>query len=259
MVQFLQIRSPHSLSASRLVNSAPFNLSRTLWPALALLAGSLALFEFTPLDLSLQDHFYNFSTRQWLIDGTALLPRAVFYTAPKIFLILFAISLLALLLGPARWRTASHFPASSDRRALAVILLTLISGPVLIGIGKATTNIFCPSEITRYGGDTAYIRVFECYPPGQRPVRRGRCFPAGHASGGFALLSLAGLARTRRGQLTGASIGLALGGIMGVYQMLKGAHYLSHTVITALASWLIFLLWHHLTTLRTRTAPLPIP
>ncbi|WP_175414807.1 phosphatase PAP2 family protein [Nibricoccus aquaticus] len=230
------------------MNSAPLNLARTLWPALALLAGALALFELTSIDLLLQDHLYNFTTRQWLIDGTAPLPRLFFYQAPKIFLILFAVSLLALLLGPARWRTFFHFPSPTDRRALLAVLLTLASGPALIGIGKAVTNIFCPSEISRYGGDVAYIRVFECYPPGQRPARRGRCFPAGHASGGFALLSLAALARTRRGQLTGISIGLALGGIMGVYQMLKGAHYLSHTVITALASWLIFLLWHHLAT-----------
>ncbi len=228
--------------------SAPFNLSRTLCPALALLAGALALFEFTPLDLALQDNLYNVSTRQWLIDGTAPLPRAFFYTGPKIALILFAISVLTLLLGPARWRAFFHLPAASDRRALLAVLLTLASGPALIGAGKAFTNIFCPSEISRYGGDVDYVRVFECYDPGRKPARRGRCFPAGHASGGFALLSLAALARTRRGQLTGIAIGLALGGIMGVYQMLKGAHYLSHTVITALLSWLVFLLWHHLTT-----------
>ena len=225
------------------MNSAPFNLSRTLWPALALLAGLLALFEFTPLDLALQDRFYNFASHRWLVDGTAPLPRALFYTAPKIALIAFAIALLVAILIPAR---PSILPLTPDRRALAVVLLTLISGPILIGIGKAVTNIFCPSEITRYGGDVAYMRVFDRYPPGQRPARRGRGFPAGHASGGFALLSLAGLARTRRGQWIGAGIGLALGGIMGVYQMLKGAHYLSHTVVTALISWLLFLLWHHL-------------
>lgn len=234
------------------MNSAPFNLSRTFWPALALLAGSLALFEFTPLDLSLQDHLYNFSTHQWRIDGTAPLPRALFYTGPKIALILFAIALLIAVLRPAG-RSGGipaadqpPIPTPTDRRALLVVLLTLISGPVLVGIGKAVTNIFCPSEITRYGGDVAYMRVFDRYPPGQRPARRGRGFPAGHASGGFALLSLAGLARTRRGQWIGAGIGIALGGIMGVYQMLKGAHYLSHTVVTALISWLLFLLWHHL-------------
>jgi membrane-associated PAP2 superfamily phosphatase len=30
---------------------------------------------------------------------------------------------------------------------------------------------------------------------------------------------------------------------MGLYQMLKGSHYLSHTVITMLLAWIGFLLW----------------
>ncbi|MGC4074573.1 MAG: phosphatase PAP2 family protein [Nibricoccus sp.] len=140
-----------------------------------------------------------------------------------------------------------------------MVLLTLASGPALIGIGKAVTNIFCPSEITRYGGDVSYVRVFECYPPGQRPARRGRCFPAGHASGGFALLSLAGLARTRRGQLLGAGSGLALGSIMGLYQMLKGAHYLSHTIVTAVVTWLLFLLWLRVARLFPSRSADPLP
>jgi membrane-associated PAP2 superfamily phosphatase len=30
---------------------------------------------------------------------------------------------------------------------------------------------------------------------------------------------------------------------MGGYQMLKGAHYLSHTLTTMLVAWIILLLW----------------
>jgi len=37
-----------------------------------------------------------------------------------------------------------------------------------------------------------------------------------------------------------------LGWWMGGYQMLKGAHYLSHTVTTMLAAWIIVLLWHRI-------------
>jgi membrane-associated PAP2 superfamily phosphatase len=42
------------------------------------------------------------------------------------------------------------------------------------------------------------------------------------------------------------SVGLTAGTVMGVYQMLKGAHYLSHTLVTALVCWLIFLLWRRI-------------
>ncbi|MGC4074574.1 MAG: hypothetical protein QM760_19155 [Nibricoccus sp.] len=65
------------------MNTAPFKLSRTFYPALALLAGALALFEFTSLDLWLQDHFYDFSTRQWFVDGTDPLPRLFSTRRPK--------------------------------------------------------------------------------------------------------------------------------------------------------------------------------
>ena len=82
--------------------------------------------------------------------------------------------------------------------------------------------------------------------PRPRPTRRGRGFPAGHASGGFALVALAGLAATRRSRRIALAIGLALGTMMGIYQMLKGAHYLSHTLITALFCWIVFLTYRRL-------------
>jgi len=223
-------------------------LARTFWPAVALLGATFALFEFTSLDLWVQDRCYDFAARRWLVDGQAPLPRALFYEGPKAALIVLGVLLLALALAPARWRAALRLPASADRRALLVVVATLATGPALIGIGKSVTNVFCPSEVVRYGGDVPYVRLIECYPPGQQPARRGHCFPAGHASGGFALASLAGLARSRRGQLGGLAAGVALGGAMGLYQMLKGAHYLSHTLVTALVAWLVFLGWQRVLT-----------
>lgn len=39
------------------------------------------------------------------------------------------------------------------------------------------------------------------------------------------------------------AVGLGLGWWMGGYQMLKGAHDLSHTVTAVLVAWLVMLLW----------------
>jgi len=224
-----------------------------LWPVCAALLGFFLLFEFTPLDLWVQDFFYDFSARVWLVDAKAPLPRLLFYTGPKVLIIALAVALLVLSVGPARWRARFGTAPGVRRVDLWIVIATLASAPGLVAVSKATTNVFCPSEIRRYGGEVAYVRVLETCAPDDRPLRRGRCFPAGHASGGFALLSLAGLARSRRGQLLGASIGVAVGSAMGGYQMLKGAHYLSHTVVTMLACWIIFLLWRRL--LRSSTPP----
>ena len=215
-------------------------LDRTFWPTLGLIVGVIALFELTTLDLWVQDHFFNVSTGRWAVtEGDAGL-RIAFYHAPKILIALVGVAVLVLAAGPERWRR------TTTRRSLLVVVCTLISTPVLVGLGKTATNIFCPAEIMRYGGDAPYVRLCEPYPADQRPLRRGRCFPAGHASGGFALLSLAGLARTTHGRRTGMAVGLMIGGAMGIYQMMNGAHYLSHTLVTALLAWWLFVGWRRI-------------
>lgn len=217
-------------------------IDRSLWPAIAALAAIFLLFEFTSIDLRVQDWFYDFSAKAWLVSDKAPLPRLFFYTGPKVLIISLAVAVIVLAAGPARWR-ARWSPPGARRVDLWILIATLAAAPGLIALGKATTNVFGPREIRRYGGAAPYVRVLESYSPDDRPQRRGRCFPAGHASGGFSLLALVGLARTRRGRLVGAGIGLAVGGLMGGYQMVKGAHYLSHTVVTVFVCWIIFLLW----------------
>lgn len=220
-------------------------IDRTLWPALALLAAVFLLFEFTPLDLAIQDRFFDFEKHAWCVDAANPLWRALFYTGPKGAIILIGLALLALTLGPESWR--AHFDRAQPRRAnFLVALLTLASVPIFVGQLKARTNVFCPSEIRRYGGKEPYVRVLEHYPSNDRPATCGHCFPAGHASGGFALIGLVGLARTRRAKRLALAVALGAGGLMGWYQMAKGAHYLSHTVITALIAWIFFLGWRRI-------------
>jgi len=219
---------------------APEFLDRTLWPAVLLLAGALALFEFTNVDLALQDHFYDFAQHRWIVDGNEPVGRAAFYNLPKIGVIVTGVALLVLAAGPARWRERLRL----DRRGLWIAVATLATVPALAGLGKNFTNVFCPSEVRRYGGDVPYVKLCSPYPADDHPAQKGHCFPAGHASGGFALLALAWLRPSRRMRFVGLALGLGVGWYMGTYQMLKGAHYLSHTVTTMLLAWIVALLWH---------------
>ncbi|MET0262925.1 MAG: phosphatase PAP2 family protein [Rariglobus sp.] len=219
-------------------------MDRTLLLSAAGLVTAFLFFEFTAADLRVQDRLYDFSAHAWLINEKAALPRMLFYTWPKLVIIALGVIAVGFALGPAAWRLGAGF--STRRRDWWVVVATLAAAPALIAAGKATTNVHCPKEIRRYGGEVAYARVLERYPENDQPVRRGRGFPAGHASGGFALMSLAGLAATSRGRWIGAGIGLGAGALMGVYQMVKGAHYLSHTVVTAWVCWIVFLLWRRL-------------
>jgi membrane-associated PAP2 superfamily phosphatase len=218
----------------------PTRSNRLLWLILGLLAGVMALFEFTHLDLALQDRFYDAATQRWVVDEKAPLGRLVFYNGPKAFVWVCALTTLALAAGPARWRDKFQF----NRRGLWLGVLVIATVPALAGLGKKYTNVFCPSEIRRYGGDVAYARLCEPFPADDRPARKGGCFPAGHASGGFALMGLLAVRATRRWRFSVLALGLGLGWWMGLYQMLKGAHYLSHTLTTMLVAGLVVLLWH---------------
>lgn len=69
------------------------------------------------------------------------------------------------------------------------------------------------------------------------------CFPAGHASAGYAWLCLYYFALLWRPswRWAGLWIGLGAGLVFGISQQLRGAHFLSHDVATALICWLLSL------------------
>jgi membrane-associated PAP2 superfamily phosphatase len=221
------------------MSPGPIAILRPLWVTLGLLAGVLALFEFTDLDLALQDNFFDFESRRWLVDAKEPSGRLVFYNGPKVLVWVIALTALTLAAGPARWRERWQL----NRRGLWLGVLVIATVPALAGLGKKYTNVFCPSEIRRYGGDVTYAKLCEPFPADDRPARRGGCFPAGHASGGFALMGLLAVRASRRWRRGVIALGLGLGWWMGGYQMLKGAHYLSHTLTTMLVAWLVVLLW----------------
>src|SRR5688572_27239445 len=138
---------------------------RSLGPAVLLLAGVLALFEFTNLDLALQDRFFDFATGRWSVDARDPIWRTLFYTGPKVGIIGLAVALAAVAFGPARWRVR----LAVARRDVFVALLTMASVPALIGLGKNMTNVFCPSEIRRYGGNAPYVALCSPYPENDLP------------------------------------------------------------------------------------------
>lgn len=215
-------------------------MDRTLWPACILLATLFGVFETTGLDLWVQDHFYDFTTHAWLVDHDESIARMLFYTGPKALIWILATALLGLACAPAALRARLPFK-KVEKRDLWIAICTLAIAPLVVASSKATTNVFTPHEVRRYGGFAPYVKVIDSYPDNDRPAKRGRGFPAGHASGGFALMAAAGLAHSRRGRWIGAGIGLMAGSAMGIYQICKGAHYLSHTIVTALICWIVFL------------------
>jgi membrane-associated PAP2 superfamily phosphatase len=72
----------------------------------------------------------------------------------------------------------------------------------------------------------------------------GRCWPGGHASGGFTMLALYFVARRYRWRYSKAIMygSLTLGFIYGTTRVLQGWHYMSHTFWAGIFVWLACLL-----------------
>jgi len=94
------------------------------------------------------------------------------------------------------------------------------------------------------GRQVPHVRVLEHYPAdflarrAGSQIGRGCSFPAAHASGGFALFAFFFIL-PGRWKWAGVVLGLGAGWSMGVYKMLIGDHYLSHTLITCLFAWFV--------------------
>lgn len=124
------------------------------------------------------------------------------------------------------------------RRPLGYLLLSVLVATTLVGFVKHWSNMDCPWDLTRYGGARPFIGLL-----GTRPVglARGICFPAGHASSGYAWMALYFfLAVVRpRWRWIGLGVGLASGALFGLSQQLRGAHFLSHDLWTLMICWAV--------------------
>ena len=149
-----------------------------------------------------------------------------------------AIAWLALLL--AWLHIHRSHPRSPLRRPLAYLVLAVLVSCLLVSWIKSWSNMDCPWDLLRYGGQREFFGLFDARPP---ELGRGRCFPDGHASAGYAWLALYFffLAAAPRWRWVGLGAGIAVGLVFGISQQLRGAHFLSHDLATAALCWLVAL------------------
>ncbi len=192
------------------------------------------IFEFSPTDIIIQDAFYDFANKHWIVDRDSWWPRFFFYNGIKVVIAAAGLSFLAFFIYSFKNPRFLQW-----RMKFLYLFLCLAIIPATISSMKSVTNTYCPWDITRYGGDQPYVKAIESYPQGFTQKSKAECFPSGHASGGFALFALCFIARKRKTFLVFMLLALAFGWTMGLYQMLKGAHYLTHNLATMFLSWIM--------------------
>lgn len=202
-----------------------------------ILIGAILFFGLSGADIWVQSHFYNPQTHQWIVDTNNGVLKFIFYDGIKRLLIIIAILFLCVLI--IGWKKRWMQPY---RRGFIIVILSSIIVPVAVGSLKAVTNMPCPKNVETFGGAYPHTCVWEKYAAKECHLEKQKCWPAGHASGGFALLSLIFLFHSRRNKIVSGVVAMVIGWSMGSYKMLIGDHFLSHTVITMILAWLLILL-----------------
>ena len=118
------------------------------------------------------------------------------------------------------------------------LALTTLAALLTISTIKLYSHTSCPWDLQQFGGVATYVSHWAW---GLRDGGTGGCFPAGHASAGFAFIGgffafRQVLPATARRWLVGA---MGVGLVFGLAQQIRGAHYMSHTLWTAWLCWTV--------------------
>lgn len=203
-----------------------------LWMPLTIFAGLSLMLMGLHGDLWFADRLYAMEGHAWNLQ-TGYITQDLLHAAGRqaskdLWFTLALVAGLSLLVRQARqWR-----------RPLVYLLLATALSTAAVGLLKRWTNMDCPWDLLRYGGDKAYYGLFM-----HRPSILGhaKCFPAGHASAGYAWIALYFffLSTRPRWRWWGLGFALGLGALFGVAQQLRGAHFLSHDLWTLMICWFI--------------------
>lgn len=130
--------------------------------------------------------------------------------------------------GPLR-----RLPRVARAQWAASLLLAL----ALINLIKHASASSCPWDLAEFGGAAGYVTHWAW---GLSDGGPGRCFPAGHASAGFAFVGGFFAFRAVSADAARACLIAAVGAglLLGAAQQLRGAHFMSHTLWTAWLCWM---------------------
>lgn len=142
--------------------------------------------------------------------------------------------LSALALSLAVWWPLGPWARLTGAQRLQLAVSVLLAA-LMVALLKNASSTSCPWDLAEFGGPARYVSHWHWQPDGGA----GRCFPAGHASSGFSFFggyfafldTDPVLARAWLAAAAGA--GLAF----GVAQQWRGAHFMSHTLWSAVVCW----------------------
>ncbi|AJO81631.1 phosphatase PAP2 family protein [Pseudomonas sp. MRSN 12121] len=215
------------------------------------------MFDMTKIDIAFSDLFFDPVSQTFPLDHSRLFEKITHKWAriiPDWTGELAVVGLLLSLVWPLckgrgkalleklRLAPLLRFTARHRRDLLFVVVaFALCTGA--IHYLKSHTSVYCPVETTQYAGKIEHKEWYQNFELLQT-AGEGRCWPGGHASGGFTMLALYFVARRYRWCYSKALLhgSLLLGFVYGTTRVLQGWHYMSHTFWAGIVVWLTCLL-----------------
>jgi len=191
------------------------------------------------IDWRLAHYFYQLEGGSWALKEHWLTQAVLHGGGHDVALTLY---LFILLLYVLSFKLVS---LTSYKRGLSYLSLSLPVATLTVSLFKRITAVDCPWSVIDFGGGRPYQSWLESlWTP---LVGADHCFPAGHASSAYMFFGLYFFSRLywpRYSSFILAAI-LTTGITFGLAQQLRGAHFISHDLTSALICWLVNLvLWH---------------
>lgn len=203
---------------------------------LIMLAVFLLSLELTQLDLWLANHFYDAELEQWPYRDHWL-AQTVLHKGGRYFVYAVGVGLLVACLASYRAKSAYY----AIRLNLTFLVTASLLGPLIVTYLKSHTHIYCPWDLVLFGGSKPHVKLFDTA-AGNLSI--GHCFPSGHSALGFAFVSLYFFCWQVKPDYKYHALvgGLALGLVFAVVQEIRGAHFVSHDVVSLAICWFAALL-----------------
>jgi len=198
----------------------------------ALLAGGLFLLvRYTDFDERVSSFFYDPTQHAFPLRHSWLLQQVLHDWAR---VAIFGFAMLIVIYVAIMFFDAT---AGKLRKALIFAVISMMVTSTAIAIIKYESNIYCPYDLTEYGGNAPHLSILRTFATDIDAP--GRCWPSGHASVGFCLFAMFFAARWLESRWAAPAfwLAVALGILFTVSQTARGAHFISHGLWTGIFMW----------------------
>jgi membrane-associated PAP2 superfamily phosphatase len=210
-----------------------FWLHHVLWPLVFILF-ALIFLEHQQMDIMISTYFFDQESKNFPLTNDFLFKNILHaygnYPARIVFVGIIVFAIATIKSKYRSYRGISLYLLSSLGASAAVTVLI-----------KMSSSHYCPWDLQIFNGKYPLLGLFDSLPAGLEP---GRCWPSGFVIGAFCLFAFyfISLGRTKRSTSILLLLGiLVYGNLLGIVQVMRGAHLFSHHLWTGVICWYVSL------------------